>query len=313
MSDGQYPEVRNAEQRRCTPIDILVYFPWALALAMLVGLGCWMALQGRQPRAGAPRQLPRPATAPVTVTTQPAQPASATSPSSAAGGTATTPFANLPVVCIDPGHPSETTTGHAVQNGLREVEVVYDVALKLRAELEGDDALQQPIARVVLTREFREYDPLKKTLVSNRRRAEIANGANAALFLRLHCDTGKGSGFTVYYPDKTVTKDGRTGPSATIRQESARAARAIHRGLTEVLAGTLRDNGVKGESATFVGGKQGALTGSIFSDVPVVTVEMVYLSSPRNARFIGSKEGRQAFAQALALGISYYLNVGKER
>jgi N-acetylmuramoyl-L-alanine amidase len=298
--------MQSAVKRRFTPLDMLAYAPWGLALVLLVGLGCWVAMHARQPQTAPPPASPaaRPASAPVTVTTQPAQPDSATAQA------ATPPPANLPVVCIDPGHPSETASGAVKQNGLCEVEVVYDVARTLKAELEGNE-LQQPLTRVVMTRDFRSYDRAHPKLVTNRQRAEIANQAQAVLFLRLHCDTGKGSGFTVYYPDKAATKDGRTGPAPAVRQESARAAKAMHRGLADALAGTLRDNGVKGESATFVGGKQGALTGSIYSDVPAVTIEMVFLSNSKDARYIGSREGRQALAQALALGISYYLSTGK--
>jgi len=206
--------------------------------------------------------------------------------------------ADGPTICIDPGHPSETNPGAQLQNGLREVEVTYDIALLLQKILE--DELH---ARVILTRDFREYDPKHPRTVTNRRRAEIANAAGADLFLRLHCDTGKGRGFTLYYPDRQATKNGITGPSAAVRQASAQYARGMRDGIAEVLADDLRDNGVKGESATFIGKKQGALTGSIFSEVPAVTVEMVFLSDPGDAKFIGSKDGQARMAKALAAGI----------
>jgi len=40
----------------------------------------------------------------------------------------------------------------------------------------------------------------------------------------------------------------------------------------------LKDGGVRGDSKTLIGSKQGALTGSIFSQVPIVTIEMVVLA-----------------------------------
>ena len=85
-----------------------------------------------------------------------------------------------------------------------------------------------------------------------------------------------------------------TGPSAAVREASKQAAFAMHAGMLDVLsAAMLHDNGVKGESATFVGGKQGVLTGSIFSKVPTVTVEMAVLSNRHDAAFISSENGRQ--------------------
>ncbi len=211
--------------------------------------------------------------------------------------------APLPVICIDPGHPSETNPGAAVQNGLREVEVVYDVALELKSILEDEG-----VAQIVLTRRFRGYDAHHPVIVTNRKRAEIANDAHAFLFLRLHCDTGKGSGFTLYYPNRQGKKFGVTGPSAAVREASEKAAVAVHKGMQGVLVpATLHDNGVKGESATFVGGKQGVLTGSIFSKVPTVTVEMAVLSNRHDAVWISSKEGRHQMAQALARGVTQYL------
>ncbi|MHB0939847.1 MAG: N-acetylmuramoyl-L-alanine amidase family protein [Armatimonadota bacterium] len=204
-----------------------------------------------------------------------------------------------PVICLDPGHPSEVNSGAAVQNGLREVEVNYDVALLVKETLE-----EELHARVVLTRDFRGYDPKRPRVVTNVKRAEIANAAQADLLLRLHCDTGKGRGFTVYYPDRQATKQGKTGPSAAVRTASAQCAKALHGGMAEVLKGVLRDNGVKAESATYIGRKQGALTGSIYSEVPVVTVEMLFLSHKGDADYIRGKDGKRQMADALAIGVA---------
>ena len=207
-----------------------------------------------------------------------------------------------PVVCIDPGHPSEGNAGTTVQNGLKEIEVVYDVAVELGAQLEREGT-----ARIVMTRDFREFDPESDARVTNRRRAEIANEAGAALFLRLHCDTGSGHGFAVYYPDREGEKEGFSGPPEALRVESLRAAEAVHAAMAARLGGTLHDGGVRGESRTYVGSRQGALTGSIHSRVPAVTVEMVVLSQPDDAAYISSAAGRREMADALAAGVADYL------
>ena len=74
-----------------------------------------------------------------------------------------------PVVCIDPGHPSETSAGAVVQNGTTEVHIAWVVAQKLRALLEARGV------RTVMTKSA------ENQLVRNRDRAIAANRARAAL------------------------------------------------------------------------------------------------------------------------------------
>ncbi len=192
---------------------------------------------------------------------------------------------------IDPGHPSEVNVADAVQNGLQEVVITWQMAVRLANHLRDVPGL-----RIVFTR-----GPSMQ-IVTNRQRAEIANFERADLMVRLHCDTGRGSGITLYYPDRQGTAQGVTGPSLSVIENSARVTKAFHRSLVAYLQGHLADNGIKGDSQTFVGRKQGALTGSIFSQVPAITVEMVYLSNPRDAQFIGSVQGQEILAEAMAAG-----------
>lgn len=199
------------------------------------------------------------------------------------------------VVCIDPGHPSETSAGNTLQNGTTEVHIVWVVALKLKALLEAEDI------KVVMTK-------AKETeVVTNKQRAMIANQANAAIMIRLHCDASTDSGFAVYSPDRQGTVQGMTGPSQEVIERSKVAADLVHKGMASALAGVLKDGGVRGDSKTFVGSKQGALTGSIFSEVPAVLVEMVVLSNKDDAEFIKSEAGQMKMAKAIAEGITLYL------
>ncbi|MCS6859879.1 MAG: N-acetylmuramoyl-L-alanine amidase [Abditibacteriales bacterium] len=204
------------------------------------------------------------------------------------------------VVCIDPGHPSEVHAGSTVQHGTTENHINWVVALKLKGLLEREGL------KVVLTKNT------EGEFVKNRRRAEIANNAGAELMVRLHCDhsaAGRGSGFTLYYPDRAgKSKDGDVGPSPSVCQKSEQAARILHESMASHLKGSLKDNGVKTDRQTAVGSRQGALTGSIYSRVPVVTVEMVFLSNKKDAEFIKTEEGQQKMAQALADGIVRFVN-----
>lgn len=200
-----------------------------------------------------------------------------------------------PVVCIDPGHPSEVSLGDDNINGITEAHADWLVAAKLRTALEARGIT------VCMTKERED------TLVRNRDRAEIANRAHAALLVRLHCDMGRDSGFAVYYPDRVGTAEGRTGPGDSVRAASQRAAVAMHAAIAAALGDRLHDGGVLGDSKTFVGEKQGALTGSIFSEVPVVLVEMAVLSHKRDAEFIASDRGSAAMADAIAAGAARFV------
>ena len=199
------------------------------------------------------------------------------------------------VVCIDPGHPSETSGGDVVQNGTTEVHIVWLVGLKLKALLEAEGI------KVVMTKS-REAEN-----VTNKQRATIANNAKADLMIRLHCDASTDTGYAIYAPDRQGTVQGVTGPTQEVINRSQAAAEIVHQGVKPVLEGVLKDGGVRGDSKTFVGSKQGALTGSIFSEVPAVLIEMVVLSNKNDADFIKTEEGQQKMAKAIAEGIKLYL------
>ena len=213
-----------------------------------------------------------------------------------------TAFAAPPfIVCIDPGHPSETSAG-AAAHGLTENGMNWQVALRLAARLQ-----KLGIAFVLTKQSEKQY-------VTNRQRAEIANGANAyrtpcAALIRLHCDAGGGSGFAWYYPDRAATKQGVTGPPREVQQSSRALAQTMNEAMKPILKGSLPANPIKTDASTFVGGKQGGvLTGSIFSRVPTSLIEMCFISNKRDAQFIGSAAGQDKMAEALAAGIVAWKN-----
>ena len=193
------------------------------------------------------------------------------------------------VVCIDPGHPSENGSGTRGKT-LTELDVAWRTALLLRKGLEDAGVT------VVMTRSS------KGTTVTNKRRAEIGNEAKADLVVRLHCDAASSSGFSVYYPDRAGTTKGVTGPSASVIRQSAVAGGAFHQAMAEALKGVLNNRGLHTDQATNIGGKQGALTGSIFSKVPVLLVEMLVLTNPKDEAFAQSKSGLPTLAKALTQG-----------
>ncbi|MBX3118894.1 MAG: N-acetylmuramoyl-L-alanine amidase [Fimbriimonadaceae bacterium] len=193
-------------------------------------------------------------------------------------------------ICIDPGHPSEVGRG-ASGKRITEIKAVWLVAVELQKLLEKEGY------KVVLTKKSEDE------FVRNQRRAEIANNAKADLLLRLHCDAAPTSGFASYYPSKQGTAKGKTGPSKDVIKKSGEAAKMFHPAAIKVLKGKLKDRGLKTDLHTAVGAKQGALTGSIFSKVPVILVEMAVLSNDSDDRFMSSKAGQQQMAKALLAGI----------
>lgn len=194
-------------------------------------------------------------------------------------------------VCLDPGHPSETSAGASGPGGLREAHLNWLVAVALREILEREGI------RVVMTKSSEAEH------VTNRRRAEIANDAHACLFLRLHCDDRARPGTATYYPDRAGHSQGCTGPDEQVRVRSREAAQALHPAMMAALGANGHDLGIHGETATAVGAKQGALTGSVFSKVPAVTVEMIAVTNRSDAAWLSSAEGPRRMAEALAQGV----------
>lgn len=194
-------------------------------------------------------------------------------------------------VCLDPGHPSEVGEGTRGRR-LTEIRAAWLVAARLAEALRADGAQ----VRLTKTRE-REF-------VANRRRAQIANAFRADLLLRLHCDARGGTGFAVYYPDRPGKAGGRRGPSPAVLAACRDVAPRFHAALAAGLRGALRDNGLQPDTHTAVGGKQGALTGSVWSQVPVVLVEMCVLTNPRDEAFLASRAGRERIACALAEAVA---------
>lgn len=203
------------------------------------------------------------------------------------------------VICIDPGHPTLYSSGKRLLNGVTELDINWAIANQLSVLLQKEYHL-----KTVITRRY------KNELMSNRQRAIISNQANAALFIRLHCDSGPNNGFTIYFPDRQSEDSdlGITGPSPAVISASRDAAFVLHDGMKEVLKDDLKDRGIRGESRTKVGRKYGALTASILSASPTLTVEMVFLNNKSDATFIKSSKGKDVMTRALAEGINDYIS-----
>jgi len=195
------------------------------------------------------------------------------------------------VLVIDPGHPSENGIGTKTRAGIREVDINWEVSSRLQELLASD-------ARVacLLTKQS------ASETVTNRRRAEIANTASASLLLRFHCDSGKGHGMTLYYPAVPGKLGDHYGPPNGVCSASATLANRLTHSLRQRFGARYPVN-LRTDRQTAIGARQGALTGSIFSRVPVITIEMGYLDNPRDVEIILSTSTRELLVEALAASI----------
>ncbi len=151
-----------------------------------------------------------------------------------------------PVICLDPGHPSEVGRGTRGRR-ITEIMAAWEVAIRARKRLEKAGV------RVVLTKNR------PQEFVRNRARAEIANKAQSDLMVRLHCDAQARPGFAVYVPNKPGVSGNARGPAPDVIAASMAASKIFHKRFAQALAGVLTDRGLKPDSATAVGARQGAL------------------------------------------------------
>lgn len=204
-------------------------------------------------------------------------------------------------VVIDPGHdlrgnpetepigPGSATRKikdgggtRGVVTGIAEPELVLDVSLRLRA------LLRRAGTRVVMTR-----TATAGASMGNIARARIANAAHAALFLRVHADG---------HPDKSVrgthvlVPARRPGWTDDVHAESRRAAGTVLPELIRALG--FPDRGIT-ERSDF--------TGFNWSDVPVVLVELGFMTNPVEDRLLALETVRQQAAVALCRGVQRYL------
>jgi N-acetylmuramoyl-L-alanine amidase len=204
--------------------------------------------------------------------------------------------ASAPVVVVDAGHdlrgnsetepigPGSSTRKikdgggtRGVVSGLTEAELNLRVALRLRPLLERAGV------RVVMTRTKNAG-----TSMGNVARARIANRAGAALFLRIHADglTGLSARGT-----HTLFPALRRGWTDDIYAESKRAARVVQAQLLRALG--FPDRGLQ-ERSDF--------TGFNWADVPVILVEMGFMTNPTEDRLLATSRYQQRAAVGLCRG-----------
>ncbi len=175
------------------------------------------------------------------------------------------------VICLDPGHGGSDPG--AVIDGRQEKDDNLRMALAVREALEafGSDRLE-----VIMTRE-------EDTELELQQRVDIANGANATLFVAIHRNTGGGQGVETWI-------------SAQGDKYETRLAKYIQDGLISVT--DTRNRGVKSGTAS-----NPAVSYTVVgrTAMPACLIELGFMDDPLDARLFDSAFAD--YAAAIADGI----------
>jgi N-acetylmuramoyl-L-alanine amidase len=204
-------------------------------------------------------------------------------------------------VVVDPGHdlranaetepigPGSSTRKikdgggtRGVVSGLSEAELNLKVGRLVRRMLERAGV------EVVMTRAR-----TAGTSMGNIARARIANRAGAGLFLRIHAD---GSTDPSVRGTHTLYPALRRGWTDDVYIESKRAARVVQRDLRTALG--FPDRGLR-ERSDF--------TGFNWADVPVILVEMGFMTNPTDDRLLATRVYQRRAALGLCRGTLRFL------
>lgn len=211
------------------------------------------------------------------------------------------PATNGHTIVLDPGHQTkdssetepvgpgaserkqkDTSGATGVVTGLREYELTLQVSNKLKEELEKRGY------NVILTRTKNEGE------ISCIERAEIANNANADVFIRIHANSDEDSSVS---GAMTICQTSSNPYNSNIYAESRRLSVDV---LDEYVSAT----GAKRERVW----ETDSMTGNNWSKVPVTLIEMGYMSNPNEDRLMASDEYQVKIINGIANGIDRFIS-----
>ena len=202
------------------------------------------------------------------------------------------------VICLDPGHgetseyreeavsPLSEEAKPAYVSGAEGVNQTEEELNLAVAEL-VKERLEQRGATVLMTRTTHQ------AAVSNIERAEIANEANADLCIRIHADGAEDSSA---HGVSTLVPAGDLLGTPEIVAPSREAAEYIQAALVQETGAS--DRGLV---------ERTDLTGFNWSEVPVVLVEMGFLSNPEEDARMETQSYRNKLAKGMAEGAENWL------
>jgi N-acetylmuramoyl-L-alanine amidase len=216
-------------------------------------------------------------------------------------------------IVIDAGHGGHDT-GTIGPTGLMEKDLCLDVSLRV-GKLIGQ---RLPAADVVYTRDDDTFIPLEQ-------RTQIANEAQADLFLSIHANSSpdqKARGIETYYLNFTGSSDAMEVAS----RENALSGNSVH-DLQDIVNKIARNEKIE-ESRDFAGIVQNSMAQRmeginrgernrgvrkapfvvlIGANMPSVLAEISFVSNPSDEQWLKKPENRQRVAEGLYHGIETYL------
>ena len=203
-------------------------------------------------------------------------------------------------IVIDPGHGGKDPG--AVGFGLKEKEIVLDIALRLKGLLKSD-----PTYEIYLTRETDLFVPLEA-------RTTYANQKKADLFVSLHVNAYKQAskqGVETYYLSARATDEAAQALAAFENAMSRQSMSSLGPILKRIfrstkieesrsLAGVVQSNLVGQMKAPDRGVKRAPFVVLIGATMPAVLAEIGFISNRSDAKLLGQKGYRQRIAQGLA-------------
>lgn len=183
---------------------------------------------------------------------------------------------------------AKTTTGTSGKaSGLNEYELNLKVAIKLQEELE------QRGYTVLMTRVTNDVD------ISNAERAEIANAANADVFIRIHAN---GSDDPNRCGAVTMCQTQYNPYNGDIYSECKELSLNVLNSLVNA-TGCVREDIMETDE----------MSGINWSKVPVTIVEIGYMTNPEEDLLMATDEYQDKIANGIANGIENYLSYRRKK
>jgi N-acetylmuramoyl-L-alanine amidase len=223
------------------------------------------------------------------------------------------PLLNLKKIVIDPGHGGKDP-GTCSPNGLKEKDIVLDVALRVAKVLR-----ENPAYEVILTRDRDVFIPLEE-------RTALANAKEADLFLSIHVNAApnhEARGIETYVLAQTSDKESMR-LAAMENSTSAKQTSDLQSILLDLmqnsklneslkLAGLVQEEMVDGLKKKFntvadLGVKKAPFVVLIGAQMPAALTEIAFMSNPEEEKRLADEAYLTGVATHLAGGVSQYLD-----
>lgn len=202
------------------------------------------------------------------------------------------------LICIDPGHqskgdpnlesvaPGSSQKKARVSSGATGISTKKpEYVLNLEASMFLKHILEGRGYEVIMTRETHDVN------ISNAERATLANDKNADMVVRIHADS--------------LDNSSKTGASILIPSKNSKYTNSIYEESSkcaELIKASMKNNGIE-LNGIF---ERDDLTGFNWSKVPVVLLEMGFLSNYNEDQMMSNPEYQRKLMQTVADGMEEY-------